>query len=55
MIEPIYNAGQSCCDTANRDGKRSVVLALIKFINKDPSYFHTLMEEIEQEIIYGNG
>tara|TARA_B100000686_G_C15889006_1_gene524705 strand:+ start:83 stop:361 length:279 start_codon:yes stop_codon:yes gene_type:complete len=55
VIEPIYNAGQSCCDTANRDGKRSVVLALIKFINKDPSYFHTLMEEIEQEIIYGNG
>ena len=55
VIDPVYNKGQTCCETANRDGRRSVVLALIKFINKDASYFHKLMEEIEQEISYGNG
>ena len=54
VIDPIYNIGQTCCDTANRDGRRFVVLSLIKFINKDPSYFHQLMEEIEQETGYGS-
>ena len=54
VVDPIYNIGQTCCETANRDGRRSVVLSLIKFINKDASYFHRLLEEIEQEIQYGN-
>jgi hypothetical protein len=54
VVDPVYNMGQTCCDTANKDGRRSVVLSLIKFINKDPSYFHKLMDEIEQEITYGN-
>tara|TARA_B100000315_G_scaffold125189_1_gene115091 strand:+ start:829 stop:1101 length:273 start_codon:yes stop_codon:yes gene_type:complete len=54
VIDPVYNKGQTCCDTANKDGRRSVVLSLIKFINKDPSYFHKLMDEIEQENTYGN-
>tara|TARA_Y100001951_G_C11266207_1_gene255693 strand:+ start:268 stop:540 length:273 start_codon:yes stop_codon:yes gene_type:complete len=54
VIDPVYNTGQTCCETANRDGRRAVVLSLIKFINKDASYFHKLMEEIEQEITYGN-
>ena len=54
VIDPVYNAGQTCCETANRDGRRSVVLSLIKFINKGPDYFHKLMEEIEQETSYGN-
>jgi len=54
VVDPVYNIGQTCCETANKDGKRSVVLSLIKFINKDASYFHKLMDEIEQEITYGN-
>ena len=54
VIDPVYNNGQTCCETANKDGRRSVVLSLIKFINKDADYFHKLMDEIEQEITYGN-
>ena len=54
VVDPVYNNGQTCCETSNRDGRRSVVLSLIKFINKDASYFHRLMDDIEQENTYGN-
>ena len=46
---PAHQRGNTCCDTAQQDGRRSVVMDIIRFINTDSSYFSRLLEQVEQE------
>tara|TARA_Y100000296_G_C5167090_1_gene255281 strand:+ start:1083 stop:1361 length:279 start_codon:yes stop_codon:yes gene_type:complete len=49
VLSPAHQKGNTCCDTAHQDGRRSVVLAMLNFINKDPRYFDSLLDRIERE------
>jgi hypothetical protein len=49
VLAAAHQKGNTCCDTAHQDGRRQVVLDILKFINKDPQYFSKLLDRLEQE------
>jgi hypothetical protein len=49
VTAPAHQRGNTCCDTAQQDGRRAVVMDIIHFINVDPAYFNQLLDQAEQE------
>ena len=49
VLNSAHQKGNTCCDTAHQDGRRQVVLDMLKFINKDPGYFSKMLDRLERE------
>jgi hypothetical protein len=53
VLKAAYQKGNTCCDTAHQDGRRSVVLDILHFMNVDPNYFDRIIQDIERETYNG--
>lgn len=49
LIDPMYRQGIKCCDLAFLEGKRHVLLSILKMLNRGPDDLLKLIEETENE------